>query len=67
MLINLFIYSFVPGNDQFPIAVTIIFSLLTVLVIVVIIVVASALPLILWKISMFLIISFVESILLFVM
>ena len=47
------------GNDQFPIAVTIILSLLTVLVI---IVVASAFALTLWKISMlFLIISFVES------
>ena len=46
------------GNNQFPIAVTIILSLLTVLVIVVI---ASAFPLTLWKISMFLITSFVES------
>ena len=49
---NLCRYFFFPGNDQFPIAVTIILILLTVLVI---IVVASALLLILWKISMFLI------------
>ena len=56
---NLYRYFFFPGNDQFPIAVTIILILLTVLVI---IVVASALLLILWKISMFLITLFVKFI-----
>ena len=52
------------GNDQLPIAVTIILSLLTVLVIVLI---ASAPPLILWKISMFLITSFIDLFFNFVM
>ena len=54
VLINLCSYSFLSGNNQLPIAVTIILSLLTILVIVV---VTSALLLILWKIrlNMFLI------------
>ena len=58
VLMNLCSYSFLSGNDQLPTAVTIILSLLTVLVIVVI---ASAFPLTMWKISMFIITSFVES------
>ena len=62
VLINLCSYSFLSGNDQLPIAVTIILSLLTVLVI---IVVTSALLLIMWKISMLLITSFVEFISIF--